>query len=221
MVLAGLLVAVSLFAPASLGHTQQTLTVILTDEGVVAGNITDPAFVQGNIAWFRMEDSTNNTSMVVRVDVDMDGVFNASNDFESPTLTKTCELDENGSLVDETCAVSSKYAFDLNASVGTYQFWVHRTHNGTETVWNHSIMVHKDVHEEDGPSPGDCFGIGCESDEGQAGSATGAASSNNDQSMVIVLGVVSLIGMLALTMSIRQERMEAEAHTEKAYLEAE
>ena len=221
LVLAGLLVVVSLFAPASLGHTQQTLTVILTDEGVVAGNITDPAFVQGNIAWFRMEDSTDNTSMVVRVDVDMDGVFNASNDFESPTLTNTCELDENGSLVDETCAVSSKYAFDMNASVGTYQFWVHRTHNGTETVWNHSIMVHKDVHEEDGPSPGDCFGIGCETDEGQAGSATGDVSSTTDRSMVIVLGVVSLIGMLALTMSIRQERMEAETHTEKSYLEAE
>lgn len=221
LVLAGLLVVVSLFTPASLGHTQQTLTVILTDEGVVAGNITDPAFVQGNIAWFRMEDSTDNTSMVVRVDVDMDGVFNASNDFESPMLTNTCELDENGSLVDETCAVSSKYAFDMNASVGTYQFWVHRTHNGTETVWNHSIMVHKDVHEEDGPSPGDCFGIGCETDEGQAGSDTGNVSSTTDQSMVIVLGIVSLVGMLALTMSIRQERMEAETHTEKSYLEAE
>lgn len=221
LVLTGLLVMVSLFAPASLGHTQQTLTVILTDEGVVAGNITDPAFVQGNIAWFRMEDSTDNTSMVVRVDVDMDGVFNASNDFESPTLTNTCELDENGSLVDETCAVSSKYGFDMNASVGTYQFWVHRTHNGTETVWNHSIMVHKDVHEEDGPSPGDCFGIGCESDDDQAGGATGTASSNTDQSMIIVLGVVSLVGMLALAMSIRQERIEAEAHTEKSYLEAE
>ena len=221
MVLASLLVMVSLFAPASLGHTQQTLTVILTDEGVVAGNITDPAFVQGNIAWFRMEDSTDNTSMVVRVDVDMDGVFNASNDFESPTLTNTCELDENGSLVDETCAVSSKYAFDMNASVGTYQFWVHRTHNGTETIWNHSIMVHKDVHEEDGPSPGDCFGIGCENDGAQAGGTTGTANSTTDQSMVIVLGVVSLVGMLALTMSIRQERIEAEAHTKKSYLEAE
>lgn len=221
MVLTGLLVMVSLFAPASLGHTQQTLTIILTDEGVVAGNITDPAFVQGNIAWFRMEDSTDNTSMVVRVDVDMDGVFNASNDFESPTLTNTCELDENGSLVDETCAVSSKYAFGMNASVGTYQFWVHRTHNGTETVWNHSIVVHKDVHEEDGPSPGDCFGIGCENDDDQAGGTTGTANSTTDQSMVIVLGVVSLVGMLALTMSIRQERIEADAHSEKSYLEAE
>ena len=149
----GLLLLAMLVAPVTSGHTQQTLTVILTDEGVVAGNITDPAFVQGNALWFRMEDSTNNTSMMVRVDVNMDGEFSPSEDFESPTLTNSCELDENGSLVDDTCAVSSTYAFDLNATVGTYMFWVHRSHNGSETVWNHSIAVHKDVHEEDGPSP--------------------------------------------------------------------
>ena len=219
LVLTGLLVMVSLFAPASMGHTQQTLTVILTDEGVIAGNITDPAFVQGNIAWFRMEDSTNNTSMVVRVDVDMDGMFNATSDFESPTLTNSCELDENGSLVNETCAVSSKYTFDLNATVGTYHFWVHRTHNGTETVWNHTIKVHKDVHVEDGPNPGDCFGIGCNPDEGQVGGDDAVASTSTEQSMIIVLGVVSLVGMFALSMSIRQERMKEQAP--KSYLESE
>ena len=205
MLLAGLLVLASLFSPASLGHTQQTLTVILTDEGVAAGNITDPAFVQGNVAWFRMEDSTNNTSMVVRVDVDMDGAFNTSNDFESPILTNTCELDENGSLVDETCAVSSKYAFDMNASVGTYHFWVHRTHNGTETVWNHTIMVHKDVHEEEGPTPGDCFGAGCETDDGQTGQSEGAAATGDDRALIISLAVISLAGMIALTVSIGKE----------------
>ncbi|MEC7989080.1 MAG: hypothetical protein VX151_04000 [Candidatus Thermoplasmatota archaeon] len=218
VVLAGLLVLVSLFAPASLGHTQQTLTVILTDEGVVAGNITDPAFVQGNIAWFRMEDSTSNTSMMVRVDVDMDGAFNASNDFESPVLTNTCELDENGSLVDETCAVSSKYGFDMNASVGTYHFWVHRTHNGTETVWNHTIMVHKDVHEE-GPTPGDCFGAGCETDDVQTGQSEGVAATGDDRSLIISLAVISLAGMIALTVSIgKEQRQEDEP---KSYHEAE
>ena len=219
MVLAGLLVLVSLFAPASLGHTQQTLTVILTDDGVVAGNITDPAFVQGNIAWFRMEDSTNNTSMVVRVDVDMDGAFNASSDFESPVLTNTCELDENGSLVDESCAVSSKYAFDMNASVGTYHFWVHRTHNGTETVWNHTIMVHKDVHEEEGPTPGDCFGAGCETDDVQTGQSEGVAATGDDRPLIISLAVISLAGMIALTISIgKEQRQEDEP---KSYDEAE
>ena len=219
VVLAGLLVLVSLFAPASLGHTQQTLTVILTDEGVVAGNITDPAFVQGNIAWFRMEDSTNNTSMVVRVDVDMDGAFNASTDFESPILTNTCELDENGSLLDETCAVSSKYAFDMNASVGTYHFWVHRTHNGTETVWNHTIMVHKDVHEEEGPTPGDCFGAGCETDDVQTGQTEGVAATGDDRSLIISLAVISLAGMIALTVSIGKEQHQEDEP--KSYHEAE
>ena len=219
VVLAGLLVLVSLFAPASLGHTQQTLTVILTDDGVVAGNITDPAFVQGNIAWFRMEDGTNNTSMVVRVDVDMDGAFNASNDFESPVLTNTCELDENGSLVDDTCAVSSKYAFDMNASVGTYHFWVHRTHNGTETVWNHTIMVHKDVHEEEGPTPGDCFGAGCETDDVQTGQGEGVAATGDDRPLIISLAVISLAGMIALTISIGKEQREE--HEPKSYHEAE
>ena len=219
MVLAGLLVLVTLFAPASMGHTQQTLTVILTDEGVVAGNITDPAFVQGNIAWFRMEDSTNNTSMVVRVDVDMDGAFNASNDFESPILTNTCELDENGSLVDESCAVSSKYAFDMNASVGTYHFWVHRTHNGTETVWNHTIMVHKDVHEEEGPTPGDCFGAGCETDDVQTGQSEGVAATGDDRPLIISLAVISLAGMIALTVSIGREQRDE--HEPKSYHEAE
>ena len=219
MVLAGLLVLVSLFAPASLGHTQQTLTVILTDDGVVAGNITDPAFVQGNIAWFRMEDGTNNTSRVVRVDVDMDGAFTASNDFESPVLTNTCELDENGSLVDDTCAVSSKYAFDMNASVGTYHFWVHRTHNGTETVWNHTIMVHKDVHEEEGPTPGDCFGAGCETDDVQTGQSEGVAATGDNRSLIISLAVSSLAGMIALTVSIGKEHRQK--NEPKSYPEAE
>jgi hypothetical protein len=218
LILAGLLAMASLLVPASFAHTQQTLTVILTDKGVVAGNITDPAFVQGNIAWFRMEDSTANTSMVIRVDVDMNGVFNASEDFESPTLTHTCELDENGSLIDETCAVSTKYAFDLNATVGTYNFWVHRTHDGNETVWNHTIMVHKDVHQEDGPSPGDCFGIGCEGDE-QNLSENEGGTATTDESVIFVLGIVSLVGMLALTLSIRKERLERLER--KSTLEAE
>ena len=45
----GLLLLAMLLAPATSGHTQQTLTVILTDDGVVAGNITDPAFVQATL----------------------------------------------------------------------------------------------------------------------------------------------------------------------------
>ena len=131
----GSLLLATLLSPAVVAHEQKTLTVILTDEGVVAGNVTDLAFVQGNSVWFRMEDSTNNTTMVVQIDTNFDGVFNASDDFDSGELVNACELDENGSLVDETCAVSATHQFMQNATVGTYLFWVHRNHNGSQTVW--------------------------------------------------------------------------------------
>lgn len=205
----GSLLLATLLSPTVVAHEQKTLTVILTDDGVVAGNVTDLAFVQGNSVWFRMEDSTNNTTMVVQIDTNLDGVFNASDDFDSGELVNACELDENGSLVDETCAVSATHQFMQNATVGTYLFWVHRNHNGSQTVWNHSITVNKDVHEEDGPSPGDCFGIGCDGDEGEQGSEV-EASSATDSPMVLVLAAISLIGMVALTISIATERKEDE-----------
>ena len=211
------LLVLMVFSTPLQAHEQQTLTVIMNDEGVVSGNITDPAFVQGNAIWFRMFDDTNNTTMTVRLDIDRDGVFNASNDFDSGELVRECELDENGSLVDDSCAVSSLYAFDFNATVGSYQFWVHRNHNGTETVWNHSIMVHKDVHEEDGPSPGDCFGIGC-IDENTTEEEV-VATTESDNSTVVLLAAISLVGMVALTLSIAKEQRERTE--EKVYLEEE
>ena len=207
VVMVGSLLLAMLLAPAVGAHEQKTLTVILTDEGVVAGNITDVAFVQGNSVWFRMEDSTNNTTMVVQIDTNLDGVFNASDDFDSGELVNACELDKNGSLVEETCAVSATHQFMQNATVGTYLFWVHRNHNGSQTVWNHSITVNKDIHEEEGPTPGDCFGVGCDvveqENEVEASSAT-------ESSAIFLLAAISLIGMVALTISIATERREDE-----------
>jgi hypothetical protein len=199
----GSLLLATLLAPTVGAHEQKTLTVILTDEGVVAGNVTDLAFVQGNSVWFRMEDTTNNTSMVVQIDMNFDGVFNASDDFDSGELVNACELDENGSLVE-------------NATVGTYLFWVHRNNNGSQTVWNHSIAVNKDVHEEDGPSAGDCFGVGCDVDDEQQASE---GENTSDASLIPILAIISLVGMVALALSIRKERIEQQGA--KAYLEEE
>ena len=212
----GLLVLV-LLAPASQAHEQKTLSVILTEDGVVSGNITDPSFLQGNAVWFQMHDDTNNTTMTVRLDVNLDGVFNATDDFDSGEMVDECELDENGSLVDESCIVSAIYAFDMNATVDTYAFWVIRTHNGTETMWDHSIIVHKDVHEEDGPSPGDCFGIGCPTDEVE--DENSEIVDDGQRSAVVLLALASLVGMIALTLSIIKEQNEGA--TQKVYPEEE
>jgi hypothetical protein len=203
VLLASLLLLVLSATDPVQAHEQKTLTVILLEEGVASGNVTDPSFIQGNAVWFRMEDATNNTSMVVRLDVDQDSVFNASTDFESPVLVHACELDENGSLKDGSCAVSATYAFAANASVGNYTFWIHRTHEGEEEVWTHFISVHEDVHEEGGPSPGDCFGLGCEEKEENI---ITAPESNTGGGLFLLLATIALIGMLALSLSILKER---------------
>lgn len=206
------LLVATMFTPVIGAHEQKTLTVIITEEGVVSGNISDSAFVQGNALWFQMHDDTENTTMVIRLDVDMDGLFNESNDFESGTLVNECALDENGSLVDESCAVSTTFAFDMNATVGTYLFWVIKTQNGIDEVWNQSVTVHKDVHEEEGPSPGDCFGFGCESDDVSVDEEGESASPSTRDQAALLMAILALVGMVALSLSIANERNETKVH---------
>jgi hypothetical protein len=202
-----LLLSSACFAFPTSAHEQKTMAVILLADGVASGNITDPSFVQGNALWFKMEDSTNNTTMVVRLDVDRNGVFNDSLDFESSTLTESCALDENGSLVDESCAVSAIFSFASNATVGEYVFWIHRNVSGVEEIWEHTVTVHQDVHVEEGngPSPGDCFGLGCDEEEPLE---DGNDSTESGTDPMLLFAFVALFGMIATVMSIRKERHE-------------
>jgi len=142
---------VMIFASGSVhAHEQQTLTIILNDEGAVVGNISDSAFVQGNAVWFKMHDTTENATMRIGIDLNADGVLNASVDFISSTIVESCDLDDNGSLIDETCEVSAIYAFPSNATVGTYQYWVMRDVNNMTTNWTYEIQVFEDIHDDGG-----------------------------------------------------------------------
>ena len=218
----GVIVALAvmmLMLPAVQAHEQKTMTVILVEDGSVNGNITDAAFVQGNALWFRMEDSSANASLVVRLDVTMDGEYNESEDFTSPVLHNTCELDENGSKLDEDCFTSTTYAFGANATVGNYTYWVVQHQNGTNSTRTYTIAVHEDVHVEEGPTAGDCFGVGCAEttpeDEGSSAQSTSAV-----QSIQVLMALLALVGMVGLSLSIINERRDA-ANEPKTYLEEE
>ena len=159
----GVFFALFLLTPSVSAHEQETLNVILVSDEIRPGNVTDTAFVEGNGIVFRMRDSTENASMQIRIDLNQDGVFGGDGDNISVWLTRSCTLDENGTLVDESCAVSHALVFG-NSSAGTYAYQVERVvNNSTTDVWNHSVIVHQDIHEEPGqPSIGDCFGAGCD-----------------------------------------------------------
>lgn len=203
----GLFFVLFLLTPSVSAHEQETLNVILVQDEVRPGNVTDTAFVEGNGIVFRMRDSTENTSMQVRIDLNQDGVFESNGDNFSVWLTRSCALDENGTLVDESCAVSHEFVFG-NSSAGTYAYQVERVvNNTTADVWNYSLIVHPDVHEELGqPSIGDCFGAGCQEESGDDVEEEEHSLRTTENALYLVMVFASL-GAFMLILSIRNERI--------------
>ena len=190
--------------PTASAHEQETLNIILVEDDVRPGNVTDPTFVESNGLVFRMRDNTENVSMRVLIDLDLDGLFNGTLDNVSSWLTRSCELDGNGSLVNDSCAVSHEYVFN-STSRGVYVYQIQRALNGTVIeTWNYSVIVHPDIHEEPGvPAVGDCFGAGCEGET--------VAQTENDfeittEAALKITIIVASIGCIMLLLSIRKER---------------
>lgn len=194
-----------LLAPSVSAHEQETLNVILVEDEVRPGNVTDTAFVEGNGIVFRMRDSTENASMQIRIDLNQDGFFGGGGDDMSVWLTRSCALNENGTLVDESCAVSHALVFG-NSSAGTYAYQVERVvNNSTTDVWNYSVIVHQDIHEEPGqPSIGDCFGAGC--DEVISIDEDLEQSLSSTEIALYAVMVFAALGVFMLVLSIRNER---------------
>ena len=185
-------------------HEQETYNIIVVADGPMPANITDSGFVQGNIVVFRMKDTTENASIRVTIDTDQDGVFNGSTDDMSVWLVQSCELTENGTLVDETCAVSHSYEFNINATVGDYGYLFERAINESiVTNETYTISLQKDVHEEPGvPTLGECFGIGCEVDV-----VAQEVEESQTELLIIVMGV-AIVGIIGLSISIMNESKE-------------
>lgn len=185
-------------------HEQETYNVIVVADGPMPANITDSGFVQGNAVVFRMKDTAENASVRITIDTNQDGLFNSSIDNVSVWLVESCELTENGTLVDESCAVSHTYEFSLNATVGDYGYLFERAiNNSIVSSATYTIALQKDVHEEPGvPTMGECFGIGCESD-----AATQEVEESQTELLAIVMGV-AIVGIIGLSISIMNESKE-------------
>ena len=185
-------------------HEQETYNIIVVADGPMPANITDSGFVQGNIVVFRMKDTTENASIRVTIDTNQDGVFNSSTDDMSVWLVQSCELTENGTLVDETCAVSHSYEFNINATVGDYGYLFERAINESiVTNETYTISLQKDVHEEPGvPTLGECFGIGCEADV-----VAQEVEESQTELLIIVMGV-AIVGSIGRSISIMNESKE-------------
>ena len=167
-----LLLSFQLVTPMSSAHTGGVFTIIVSENGVVPGNVQ--MLVNDTARWINVDKRENVTHRIL-VDADSDGNYSNNNDWDSGNLTHYCEH-VNGTKVDENCNAYFDVIFNetaLNMSyydiVGKYAFVdliFNETSGETKKVYG-NVTVNPDSHltagfqdttepiteEEDGTSP--------------------------------------------------------------------
>lgn len=176
-----LLIGFALLALPVAGHELAVYTVIYGKDGAMPAHIPDESLKEGDQAWFWMKDSTENATLIVTLE--KDGVSFSSNE-----LTTECELDDNGSKVNEECETRFDFSFDQSNAAGEWKITFSKSVNGSETNSEvGSVTIVPDHHsQEDGVS--------------------GISTTN----IAILVAVASVIGMLILLSQMMETSSEEE-----------
>ena len=141
-----LLFCFQIIFPVATAHTGGIFTIIVSENGVVPGNVQ--MLVTDTARWINVDDTDNVTHRIL-VDANSDGIYDGENDWDSGNLTDSCEH-VNGTKVDENCNAYFDVVFNetaLNMSyyniVGTYAF-VDMVSNGEKVYGN--VTVNPDAH---------------------------------------------------------------------------
>jgi len=146
-----LLLSFQLVSPTISAHTGGVFTIIVSENGVVPGNVQ--MLVNDTARWINVDKRENVTHRIL-VDADSDGNFSNDNDWDSGNLTHSCEH-INGTKVDENCNSFFDVIFNetaLNMSyykiVGKYSFVdliSNETSGETKRVYG-NVTVNPDSH---------------------------------------------------------------------------
>jgi hypothetical protein len=112
----------------------------VNSEGAYPADVPNGSLKEGDAAWFWMKDSSENTTLIV--ELERDGAT-----LRSPTLQYECELDENGTVIDENCKNRFDYTFNQYNSAGLWNITFLKYVNETlvETI-NGSVNIEPDIH---------------------------------------------------------------------------
>ena len=88
-------------------HDQKEYTVILGSEGARPSSIDSGILVETDSIFFRNHDSRENATHRILIDADSDGSFDSIDDIYTNWMYTSCELNETGHKVDESCNTSA------------------------------------------------------------------------------------------------------------------
>jgi len=132
-----------MLASPVVGHELLIYTVIVNSEGGQPANIPNGTLKEGDSAWFWMKDTTENATLVV--EVEREGAT-----MRSSVLQFECELDDNGTRVDEDCTNRFDFVFNQHNSAGLWNFtFMTYVNDSLEKTSNGSVYIQEDLHEEE------------------------------------------------------------------------
>ena len=143
----------SLLSPVVSAHEPKEYTILLTQEGTTPQTIPNDVLVQTDFLFFMNVDERGGVSHRIQFDADGDGLFNGSDDFSTNWLSESCDLDENGSKVDESCMVTEAILLGPENGLlpGTIQLQHQIMSNSSISEENFSVTFREDVHNQPNP----------------------------------------------------------------------
>ena len=195
-----------LFIPSATAHEPNTFTMIIGEEEVIPSNVTGQVLFTNDSVWFRNVDDRENITHQIRLDIDGDGLFNGTEDISSGDLYSSCELDENGTKINQECEVIYKVLF--NESTGLISGIFHYEDVSSEgVVFTGRLVVNKDEHTTNvGPDPN--YSTEENNDDG-------VTYTDNNRQGLVVLSMSAGIAAIAILMIIsRPTPLHAEKYRE-------
>ena len=146
----------SFLSPAVSAHEPKEYTILLTQDGTTPQTIPEDVLVQTDFLFFMNVDDREGVSHRIQFDADDDGLFNGSDDFSSNWLSGSCDLDENGSKVDDSCTVTEAILLGPENGLlpGTIQLRHQIMNNSHLSEENFSVTFMEDVHNQLNPEVG-------------------------------------------------------------------
>ena len=178
----------SFLSPAVSAHEPKEYTILLTQDGTTPQTIPEDVLVQTDFLFFMNVDDREGVSHRIQFDADDDGLFNGSDDFSSNWLSGSCDLDENGSKVDDSCMVTEAILLGPENGLlpGTIQLRHQIMNNSQLSEENLSVTFMEDVHNQP-------------NQEVELPQIPQENSEDGSRDLLVVILFTSLMGILAIS----------------------
>ena len=191
-VLLGLLLILPILSGVAVAHEPDTFTVIVREDR------HDPAevnlVVNDTVQYYNV-DSRENITHIIGLDLNGDNDFDDEGEFSSGVLHSECDWDN-----DTDCRVAWIFVINDTALVGNYILSDLRSDGGEIEV---RLNIAADVHIENAPDIGECFGDCGEDDEEPE---MKRSSQTDVQKVMMLVGLTMFGGASVLLLAMIMQR---------------